>query len=328
MSRYSKYLAIFFILLLLTLPHMVTSYFFFRLITTMGIYLILVMGLNVLQGYTGLVSIGQAGFYAVGAYSAGLLMKGLNLPFLLTVPLVMLIGVACGLCLGVVCLKLKQAYLAIVTLAFGLIVHTVAVNWGSLTGGMEGFMGIPKAHVLGVPINTPVRGYYLVFLFVVLVFFVIANIVRSSWGRTLKAVRDDEIAASMLGINVVGTKLFAFTFSSALASLSGTLYAGIYGGIFPTYFDMNLSILFLCMMVVGGAGTPIGPVLGTLLVTVSLEGLRILGEGQMLVYGIIIVALCVFCPEGLVQIFEGLYRKGTGGARSTEGATHVGSTGD
>lgn len=307
MTGNSKYLLFALILALVALPLFIKSYYVLRLLTTTGMYLIIVGGLNVLQGYTGLVSIGQAGLYGFGAYAAGLLMKNLGLPFVPTLFAVMGIGAIVGLFLGVVCLKLKQAYLAIVTLAFGLIVQIVAVNWSSVTGGMEGLMGIPKPNIFGFLINTPAKGYYLVLVICVIVFFVIANLARSSWGRALKAVRDDEIAANIMGINVVSTKLFAFAFSSVLAMLSGTLYAGLYGGIFSDYFDMNLSVLFLSMMVIGGAGTQIGPVLGTALIALGLETLRFLGEGQMLVYGVIVVALCIFSPGGLAGLFAKKY---------------------
>lgn len=307
MTGNSKYLLLALILALVALPLFIKSYYVLRLLTTTGMYLIIVGGLNVLQGYTGLVSIGQAGLYGFGAYAAGLLMKNLGLPFVPTLFAVMGIGAIVGLFLGVVCLKLKQAYLAIVTLAFGLIVQIVAVNWSSVTGGMEGLMGIPKPNIFGFLINTPAKGYYLVLVICVIVFFVIANLARSSWGRALKAVRDDEIAANIMGINVVSTKLFAFAFSSVLAMLSGTLYAGLYGGIFSDYFDMNLSVLFLSMMVIGGAGTQIGPVLGTALIALGLETLRFLGEGQMLVYGVIVVALCIFSPGGLAGLFAKKY---------------------
>lgn len=309
MTRHAKYMWLGLLLVLLALPLLTNSYYILRLLTTTGMYLIIVSGLNVLQGYTGLVSIGQAGFYGFGAYAAGLLMKNAGMPFVLTVLVVMCIGALVGLFLGMVCLKLKQAYLAIVTLAFGLIVQIVAVNWSSVTGGMEGLMGIPKPNILGFLINTPTRGYYLVLLISVIVSFVIANLTKSSWGRALKAVRDDEIAANIMGINVVSTKLFAFAFSSVLAMLSGTLYAGLYGGIFSDYFDMNLSVLFLSMMVIGGAGTQVGPVLGTVLIALGLETLRFLGEGQMLVYGVLVVALCVFSPGGLVEVFAKKYHE-------------------
>jgi branched-chain amino acid transport system permease protein len=235
-----------------------------------------------------------------------ILLKTVGMPYLPSVLTVMLIGVVVGLCLGMVCLKLKHAYLAIVTLAFSLIIQTVAVNWRELTGGMEGFLGITKPGLADFAITNATQGFYFILVLNIVVFFVIRNIVQSSMGRAMKAVRDDDIAANMMGINVVRTKLFAFTVSSVLAVLAGSCYAGLYGAIFPDYFDMNLSVLFLCMLVIGGAGTMIGPLIGTFLIAISMEALGFLGMGQMLVYGVLIVFLCVFKPGGFAEVIDNI----------------------
>jgi branched-chain amino acid transport system permease protein len=205
-----------------------------------------------------------------------------------------------------VCLKLRQAYLAIVTVAFGLIVQMVAVNWRELTGGMEGFLGIPKPSLASFAITNSTQGFYFILALNIIVFLVIRNIVGSSIGRAMKAVRDDDISANMMGINVVRTKLFAFTASAVLATLAGSCYAGLYGAIFPDYFDLNLSVLFLCMLVIGGSGNLIGPLVGTLLVTTSMEALSFLGLGQMLVYGILIVFFCVFKSAGFSGVIDNI----------------------
>ncbi|MDI6705581.1 MAG: branched-chain amino acid ABC transporter permease [Bacillota bacterium] len=300
MSNIKKYYGIIIIIALLAMPFVINSYYWIRLLTTMGIYLIIAMGLNMLLGYTGLVSIGQAGIFGIAAYTAGLLMKNAGISFWVSFIIVLILGAFIGMFIGIITLKLKQAYLAIVTLGLALMTQTILLNWREVTGGFEGLLRVPKPTIFGFVIKAPSHVLFMVTVFCIITFFIIQNI--SKWGRSMRAVRDDDIAASMMGINVVKTKLLAFTLSAVLASVSGGLYAGLYGAMFPDYFSMDLSVLFLCMVVLGGMGTVIGPIIGALLITFGLEALRGLGEGQMLVYGIFIVAVCVLKPGGFVEV--------------------------
>lgn len=302
MTYLKKYYGVLIILALLVMPFALSSYYWMRLLTTMGIYLIIAMGLNMLLGYTGLVSIGQAGIMGFAAYSAGLIMKNLHINFWLTMIIVMAMGALLGMFIGMITLKLKAAYLAIVTLGLALMIQTISLNWRELTGGFEGLLKVPKPTLFGLTIKSPTHVLLMVTVFCIICFLIIHNISKTKWGRSMRAVRDDEIAASMMGIDVVKTRLFAFTFSAVLASVSGCLYAGLYGAMFPDFFSMDLSVLLLCMVVLGGMGTVLGPIIGALIITFGLETLRGLGEGQMLVYGIFIVAVCVLKPGGLIEI--------------------------
>lgn len=302
MSNIKKYFGIIIIVALLAMPFAIPSYYWVRLITTMGIYLIIAMGLNMLLGYTGLVSIGQAGIFGIAAYTAGLLMKNAGISFWISFVIVILLGAFIGMLIGVITLKLKQAYLAIVTLGLALMTQTILLNWRDVTGGFEGLLRVPKPTIFGFVIKDPSHVLFMVTVFCIITFFIIQNISNSKWGRSMRAVRDDDIAASMMGIDVVKTKLLAFTLSAVLAAVSGGLYAGLYGAMFPDYFSMDLSVLFLCMVVLGGMGTVVGPIIGAVLITFGLEALRGLGEGQMLVYGIFIVAVCVLKPGGFVEV--------------------------
>jgi branched-chain amino acid transport system permease protein len=319
MSILKRYYWIAIIIALLALPFVMGSYYWIRLITTMGVYLIIAMGLNMLLGYTGLVSIGQAGIFGVTAYTAGMLMKKGGMGFWTSFLLVLLLGAFIGLFIGVITLKLKQAYLAISTLGLALMVQNVLLNWREFTGGFEGLLGVPKPTVFGFVIRDPSHVLFMVVVFCLLTFFIIWNVSNSKWGRSMRAVKDDEIAASMMGIDVVRIKLLAFTLSAVFAAVSGGLYAGLYGAMFPDYFSMDLSVTFLCMVVLGGMGTVLGPIIGASVITFGLEMLRGLGEGQMLVYGILIVAVCVLKPGGVLEIVkdvENLFamnkRKGAG----------------
>lgn len=290
--------------LLLALPFFMSSYHQMRLLTTLGIYLIITMGLNLLLGYTGLVSIGQAGIYGIAGYTSGLLMVKAGFGFWTAALVTLLVGAVAGLLIGVITLKLNHAYLAIVTLGMALMVQTVALNWRSLTGGFEGLQPIPKPELFGYVIRNQTYLLFGVLAIDIAVYLLLRNLLRSKFGRSLRAVRDDSIAASMMGINVRNIRLMSFTISSVLASLAGALYAGIYGGLFPDYFSMDLSVLFLCMVVLGGMGTQAGPIIGAVFITYGLEWLSFLGEGQMLVYGILIVTVCVLKPAGIFGLFE------------------------
>ena len=309
MTKIKDYSAGLLLLIIIALPLFITNNYFIRLLSTMGIYLIIVMGLNILIGYTGLISIGQAGTFAVGAYSAALLMTKTPLPFGIVFVIAILEGILVGAFIGIVCLKLKNAYLAIVTLAFSLIIQTIVVNWRDVTGGMEGFLRIPKPSLFGFTIDTPIRGYYMVFVMNIIVFFIIRNILKSNWGRNLRAVRDDEIAAKMMGINIVRSKVFSFIVASTAAAISGCLYATLYGAIFPDYFNMDLSTLFLSMIVIGGVGTIAGPIIGTMLITLILEVFNMFGQVQMLFYGITLIIVCVVEPAGIIELFNRLRRR-------------------
>lgn len=309
---------------ILMAPFIMTSYYSIRLLTTAGIYLIVVMGLNILLGYTGLVSIGQAGIYGISAYMAGLLIRDVGISFWLALLICITFGAILGLFIGVITLKLESAYLAIVTLGLALMIQSILQNWRSLTGGFEGFLKIPKPVLFGFTIKSSSAVLFLVLLLDVLIFFMLRNLLKSKYGRNLKAVRDNSIASSMMGIDVVRTRLMAFTISSVLAALAGCIYAGVYGALFPDYFSMDLSVLFLCIVVLGGMGTIIGPIVGTILVLYGKEFLGALGQGQMLMYGLVIVAICVIQPGGLMELFSSLWQKAHRAITTKKGgSTHV-----
>ena len=313
LKKYGKYLIT---ILVLVIPFIMNSYYGMRLLTTAGIYFIIVIGLNTLLGYTGLVSIGQAGIFGVGAYISGLLMKNAGFSFWPTLLIALAAGILLGLFIGAITLRLESAYLAIVTLGLSLMIQTILQNWRSLTNGFEGLLKIPKPSFFGMSIKDSTWVLFVVLLFDVAIFWLLRSFLRSKYGRNLKAVRDDSIAANMMGINVVRTRLLAFTISSALAALAGCLYAGLYGALFPDYFNMDLSVLFLCIVVVGGMGSVTGSVIGGFLVYslrewwlefcnhevfVGSVKLPLFGTGfKMLVFAIIILAIVLFFRKGIM----------------------------
>lgn len=305
-SRLKKGIAPLITLLILAAPLAMSSYYTMRLLSTLGIYLIIAMGLNVLLGYTGLVSIGQAGIFGVAAYVCGIMMLRCGISFWLALVLALAVGLIFGIGIGMITLKLEAGYLAIVTLGLSLMIKTILQNWQSMTNGFEGLLGIPKPEIFGYVIKSQKAVLVTIIVAVLIVFWLLYFFLKSKYGRELRATRDNAIAANMMGIHVVHSRLIAFTVASVTAALAGWLYAGLYGAIFPDYFNMDLSVLFLCIVVVGGQGTVYGPIIGAFVVMYGKELLGALGEGQMLVYGIILVALCVLQPSGLAGLFQTL----------------------
>jgi branched-chain amino acid transport system permease protein len=303
-EKAKKWIAPVLTLIIVLLPFGFRSYYTMRILSTLGIYLIISMGLNVLLGFTGLVSIGQAGIFGISAYVCGIFMERAGVNFWVAFFLAILVGLIVGLVLGTITLKLESGYLAITTLGLCLMVKNILQNWSSMTNGFEGLLGIPKPNLFGYVIRSQKAILVTVVICAVLVFWLLKFFLGSKYGRNLRASRDNEIASSMMGIDVVRTRLLAFTVASVTAALAGWLYAGLYGALFPDYFNMDLSVLFMCIVIVGGQGTIIGPIIGAFVVVYGKELLGGLGEGQMLVYGIILVALCVLQPRGLAGLIS------------------------
>ncbi len=264
-----------------------------------GIYIILAVSLNLIIGYAGQVSLGHAAFYGIGAYASALAALHWHFPFPLAALSAMLITGGCGLALGLPTLRLKEDYLAIVTLGFGVIVDLVFLNL-EVTGGPDGLVGIPSPRLFGLSFR-PQPSYLL--LVALAVFFVLGFtylLVRSYHGRALRAIRDHETTAQVMGINTPAYKIVIFTLAAALAGLAGSLYAHYITFINPESFGLHTSILILCMVVVGGMGSIAGSVLGAVALAVLPEMLRQFQAYQDLIYGALLVTLLIWRPEGLL----------------------------
>lgn len=290
------------------LPFVLKSNYLLSIIIIIGIYTLVVEGLGILMGYAGQVSFGQAAFFGIGAYAVAILTTRYNwgtVPALLaSIVLPTLVAAV----IGKPTLKLKEHYLALATLAIGLLVHIFFNEGGELTGGPSGLTGIPYLKIGGLVFNRDYKFYYLVGVFVLLVFLGVRNLDRSRIGRSLRAIRDSEVAAEANGINSAALKLKAFVFSAFLAGLGGGIYAYYVTFISPAPFNFNMSIQFVLMAVIGGLGTIWGPILGVSLMVALGEVLRWLvplvipnagGEYQIIFYGLILVLTMIFKPEGL-----------------------------
>jgi branched-chain amino acid transport system permease protein len=264
-----------------------------------GIYIILTVSINLIIGYAGQVSLGHAAFYGIGAYTSALLALNWHLPFPLAALSAILVAGACGLALGLPTLRLKEDYLAIVTLGFGVIVDLVFLNL-DITGGPDGLAGIPFPQFLGLSFRTPGAYLLLVAAAVLLVLVFTYRLVSSYHGRALRAIRDHEVTAQVMGINTPAYKIVIFTLAAGLAGLAGSLYAHYITFINPETFGLHTSILILTMAVLGGMGSIAGSVLGAVILTALPELLRQFQAYQDLVYGALLVGLLILRPEGIL----------------------------
>ena len=274
------------------------------LLTLLGINIILASSLNIINGFCGLFSLGHAGFFAVGAYAAsaatlyGFPELTASHPYLalLAASLIgMMASALVGLVVGIPCLRLTGDYLCIATVGFGEIIRIVILNMDSV-GGARGLPGIAKLTNLWVVIGTTA-----------LTLWVLRNFINSSYGRSIIAVREDEIAARSMRVDVVFYKTFAFVVGSMLAGLAGALFAHNQQFIHPNNFNFMITVQVLLMIVIGGLGSQRGAVLGAILVTILPQLLRFnefLAQFQMLIFGLVMVVIMLWRPEGLMSLLD------------------------
>ena len=265
-----------------------------------AIYVIAVLGLNLFIGYAGQISLGHAAFFGLGAYGSALGCVTLGLPawpvMILTAATVALIALA----VGVPALKLSGHYLAMATLGFNIVVYTILIQWDTVTGGPSGFAGIPSLSMAGLAFDNEIRFHYLVWSFAMLTLLLSLNLVRSSVGRGLSALSEDETAAGALGVDIRRSKIKIFVLSAVLASLAGSLFAHCYAFVSPDSFSIFVSLDFVIMVVVGGMGSVWGTLFGTGLMTLLPEWIGAWEHYKDIAHGLILVLILLFMPQGLV----------------------------
>lgn len=287
--------------LLVAVPFMGFSQYLMRIFIMIGIYSMLGMGLNILTGYTGLVSLGHAGFFAIGAYTASLLMLRLNVPFLAAMAAAACMTGFVGLLLGLPSLRLSGSYLTIVTLGFGEIVKMIIVNWDAVTNGTLGLKNIPKPSFFGAEMTLANHGlYYMMLVLVLLVAVASMAIIRSNTGRAFQAIKEDEMAATMMGIRTMRYKVLAFVVSAFITGIAGAFYAPLVGFIDANSFTFDTSVLIISVVIVGGMGTMRGMFLGAALLIAFPEVSRSLMEYRFVVYGLLLVLMMRFRPQGIL----------------------------
>ena len=302
-------------ILILVLPNIAANEYELRLITLLLIYTIIALGLNVLVGLTGLISLGQAGLYAIGAYTAAILATRLGVGLVPGLILGMALAGAFGVLLAYPTVRVRGVYLAVVTIAFGIIVENVAIEWDDLTGSWVGISNVPAPTLLGLPLDT--RSYFIVVgASAVIAYLVNLNLMNSRFGRAMRATAQSEIAARSLGINVVMIRTLAFVISAMAAGAAGVFYVYLNKYISPDIFSFTDSVRFLLMVILGGSGTALGPVVGASIMTYMPEYLQAFGHWQSFAYGLLLAAVMFFLPRGIVGSIEAFLSGRLGEARA------------
>jgi branched-chain amino acid transport system permease protein len=268
-----------------------------------GIYCLITIGLSLLMGYAGQISIGHAAFYGIGAYTSAILTAQYGLNPWPCICMGMVISAVIAFLVGAPSLKLRGHYLAMATLAFGIIVYIIFNEETAWTGGPDGMTGIPGLNLFGFEFDSVEKYYYLVWMFVFAAFIFTVNLIQSGTGRALRAIHVSESAAGAMGVDISRFKIVVFVYSAVLASLAGSLYAHYLNFINPATFDLFFSIKLLIMIALGGMHSIWGAIIGAGLITfLSYEWLHYFEEYEVIVYGAILLLVTIFLPKGLVGL--------------------------
>lgn len=288
-------------LLLLTWPLLTGgSSFLSYTASLVGIYVVLSLGLNILTGYAGQISIGHAAFMAIGAYTSALLTAR-GVPFWCALPAAGVMAGAVGWLLGFPALRLHGHYLAIATLGFAAAVQQIITTWDGVTGGHMG-MKVAKPVLFGFRFGSDVRFYYITLAFVALMVLLSVNLLRSRIGRAFKAIRDSEVAAQAAGISLARYKTTSFGISAAYAGLAGSVYAHMIGYIGPADFTVGLSLNLLAAIVVGGLGSVPGSIYGGIFIALLPMFFSRVKNLPYVLTGVVLIAVVLFLPYGLASL--------------------------
>ena len=269
-----------------------------QIITLSGVNAIMAISVNVICGITGQLSLGQAGFMAIGSYATIILTQTVGLPMPVSIALAALITVIFGILIGFPTLKLQGDYLAIVTLGFGEIIRVLLVNFKAITGGANGL------RFTTIFVARADYAYLVVIGMLVVVIILLQNFIRSTYGRAILAVREDEIAANSNGVSVFKYKMIGFAVASCIAGIGGALYAPFIGFVKPDLASFNRSIDYLIFVVLGGMGSVTGAVIAAFVLTYLQEFLRFLQDYRLLIYPLILIFVMLFRPQGLLGMKE------------------------
>jgi branched-chain amino acid transport system permease protein len=292
---------------LMVLPAGLKSYGIY-ILTLWCVYVIAGLGLNLTVGYAGQISLGQAGFLGIGAYTAALLAK-LGFSYLLIVPASASLCFAIGIGLGFPALRVQHHYLAFATLGFNMLCFLVFRNEDWLTGGSFGINDIPRPVLFGWRITRAADFYQLTFAMTVVLAGLMALLLRSPWGRAFAALRDNPIRAESVGISTTFYTLMAFAIGAAYAGVAGALFAALVGFIEPASFTVTNSLAMLLMVIVGGSGRFFGPAIGAVIVVLLPEWLRFAADWYLAVFGFLIVVMMVWLPGGLLSLPDRILRR-------------------
>ena len=284
------------------------------------LHILLALGLNLIAGYAGQLSLAHAAFFGIGAYTTALLTLTQHWSFWLAAPVGAVVAGLVAVAIGLPTLRLKGPYFVISSMGFGEIVRLIFLNWQSVTRGPNGLPGIPAPDPINLgfvrlTFESRTENYYLILcvLFVVLVLYY--NLVNSRVGRALRAIRNDYIAAQVMGIHIAFYRILAFAGGAALAGLTGALYAGYIRFISPDTFTSGESINILIMMVIGGMGTIVGPIIGAVAITYLLETMRVFAEYRLVIYGLLMFIVILYMPQGVAGMLGSLWQRAVAGKK-------------
>ena len=324
LGKYSKYLPLAAVILLLILPLVVHNQYVLHVLVLIGVYAILAQSLNLIMGYAGQLALGHAAFWALGAYTSALLLLHTNVSFWIALLAGGLVSYGFGAVLAFCSLRLKDDYLGLVALGFGEIVRIVATQL-EITRGPMGLPGIPAPSIFGFELKSETAKFYLVIVLCVITQITLTRLIKSRFGRSLQAIRDDELAARVMGVESFRYKVLAFATSSFYAGIAGAFYASWIGYISPDSFQFLDSSMFCAMITLGGLGTLWGGVLGAGILGALPELFRSVAEYRFVIVGLVMVVMILLKPEGILgvptarsiqirrnvtQFFEKLGRKG------------------
>ena len=284
-------------------PWLLSTSYWRGILVLCAMNVLLALSLNLVLGYTGQLNLGQSAFFGIGAYVSTILIKTYGWNFWLAALAAVAAAGLVGVALAAFAVRLRGHYLAIASLGFAVITYQVLVNWESVTQGVRGMYGILS------PVPNAVALFYLVAGIGLVVYFLLDNLVRSPVGDTLRAIREDEVSAAALGVNAAVWKAFAFGLGAAVAGLAGCFYPGFVGTLVPDAFGIVESFTMMAMVIVGGMGTMIGPVIGAVVLTFLPELLRGFGELRLMIYGVALTLVVLFMPGGIVQAWVGLKKR-------------------
>jgi len=274
-----------------------------------GINGIIAIGLSLLMGYAGQISIGHAAFFGLGAYTSAVLTAKLGFHPWGAFFMGILLSSCVALIIGIPSLKLKGHYLAMATLGFGEITYIVFNELTDITGGPSGIGGIPKISLAGYTMNTDIKYYFFVWAFLLLILTLSLNLIHSRIGRALRSIHDSEVAANAMGINTSKLKIQVFMISAVFGSVAGSLYTHYVTFVSPSSFGLFFSILLVMMVVIGGMHSVWGALIGATLLTILPEFLRALKDFEIFVYGAVLLLIMIFLPRGLIGGLEYLFNR-------------------
>ncbi len=287
------------ICILAAIAPLLLNRYYIQILALIGIFIIVSVGMNILVGFSGIVSIGHAGLMAAGAYVSAYLNKQFGLPFWVTLIIAVLVAVILGFLLSVAVLRAGGLYLAMITIAFGVVIDEVLIRWSSFSGGPLGISGIERPSIGAFKFGLT-EIYYMIAVIAGIAIWITYNLRSSQWGRTMLAVKENQIAAESLGVFSSRIRSVAFVISAVLAGLGGALYAHMNGFISPDLFGFFTSIQLVLISILGGAGTILGPLVGSVIIVSLPEILDVVDALRLAVFGALMLAVLYVLPKGVV----------------------------